>query len=157
AEPGGCVVVHRDITARRRSLAELEAKASRDALTGLLNRAALEDEARQRIEEVRDVGAPIGAIFVDLDDFKLVNDRFGHAVGDGVRKLVAKRLTGAMRGGDLVARQGGDEFVIILHPLPGPNVAARLADRIVATISEPIRPDDAVLTITASVGVVVLD
>jgi diguanylate cyclase (GGDEF)-like protein len=157
AEPGGLVILHRDVTEQHRSMAELKLRASHDALTGLLNRAALEEEARARIDHVRTTGGLVGALFVDLDDFKLVNDVYGHSVGDTVLTVVAERIVGATRATDLVARQGGDEFVVVLEPLPSRQTANDLAARLLDLIAAPIAADGTTVTVRASIGVIVLD
>jgi diguanylate cyclase (GGDEF)-like protein/PAS domain S-box-containing protein len=157
SEPGGLVILHRDVTEQHRSMAELKLRASHDALTGLLNRAALEEEARHRVARVRETGSLVGALFVDLDDFKLVNDVHGHDVGDTVLSVVAQRITSATRLTDLVARQGGDEFVVVLEPLASPDVADQLAARLLEVIAEPIAAEEVTVSVKASIGVVVLD
>jgi diguanylate cyclase (GGDEF)-like protein len=157
AEPGGLVVLHRDVTEQHRSMAELRLRASHDSLTGLLNRAALEEDARARIERVRDEHGLVGALFVDLDDFKVVNDVYGHSVGDTVLTVVAERIVGATRATDLVGRQGGDEFVIVLEPLASRQTANDLAERLLHLIAAPIAADGTTLTVQASIGVIVLD
>lgn len=135
--------------------ARLEAIALSDPLTGLANRAAL----RARIGTSLTPAAPqapfLALIFVDLDDFKGINDELGHHAGDVVLKAVAERLRNAVRSGDLVCRYGGDEFLIVC-PAAGADVAAAIAGRIQAAIRRPLTPGDrSPVTVTASIGVCV--
>jgi diguanylate cyclase (GGDEF)-like protein len=157
SEPGGLVLVHRDVTEQRRSMAALKLQATHDPLTGLLNRGALEEETRARIDRVRESNGLVGALFVDLDDFKVVNDVHGHGVGDEVLSVVAERILGATRGTDIVARQGGDEFVVVLEPLSSRQSANDLAQRLLDLIAAPIATEGVTLSVKASIGVVVLD
>jgi diguanylate cyclase (GGDEF)-like protein len=153
---GGAVVVHRDITQRKASEESLSRRASQDPLTGLLNRSSFEDAARLAVGQARDTGAPVGALFIDLDDFKYVNDTYSHAVGDGVLQAVAKRISNAVRADDAVARHGGDEFVVLLRDLTDAGTADVTATRILQSLQEPIRIGDVELIVGASIGVVVL-
>lgn len=155
-DSGGAVVVHRDITRRKESEVTLARQATQDPLTGLLNRSAFEDEARRAVDAARDTGAPIGALFIDLDDFKNVNDDFNHSVGDAVLRTVAQRISHAVRTTDAVARQGGDEFVVLLRDLPDPATADITAARILQALEEPVAVGDLELVVRASIGVVVL-
>ncbi len=143
------VCVGIDVTERRQAEARLRERAETDALTGLLNRASLLDALEEQ--------ESVGVLFCDLDDFKPVNDRYGHAAGDHVLVEVADRLRKAVREHDLVARIGGDEFVV-LSPSGDGLVLDRLAARVREAFTEPIplpgRPGDEV-TPTLSVGVAV--
>jgi diguanylate cyclase (GGDEF)-like protein len=134
----------------RRSQDRLAHNATHDHLTGLANRALLE----QRIREALDAGQPMGPCLalVDLDDFKDINDRLGHAVGDEVLTVVGQRLQGCVRPHDTVARLGGDEFALLLTGTSGRD--AHLLDRLVATLREPIRAGGYDLLVTASMGLV---
>ncbi|MDJ0767187.1 MAG: diguanylate cyclase [Ilumatobacter sp.] len=144
---------------RAQTDAALEHAAAHDHLTQLLNRTGF----RQRAAEMQaaHVGDPIAALFVDLDDFKPINDEFGHATGDRVLQITAERLRGACRDGDIVARLGGDEFFVMLgrrmdEPVDAISAKA-VADRIVEAIGQPIHVDDVTTQVTASVGLVVAD
>lgn len=135
--------------------ARLEAIALSDPLTGLANRTVL----RARIGTSLTPSAPhapfLALIFVDLDDFKGINDDLGHHAGDAVLKVVAERLRNAVRADDLVCRYGGDEFIIVC-PAADADVAAAIAGRVQAEIRRPLDPDDrSPLTVTASIGVCV--
>ena len=131
----------------RRAEAALAGLAMRDALTGLHNRRSL----LARLEPQAD--RPVALLFVDIDEFKSVNDTLGHDAGDRVIIEVAKRLVACSRADDLVVRLGGDEFVVLCES-PGPDEARAIADRVVAAIAAPIDLADGAVTVTASVGVV---
>ena len=94
-------------------------------------------------------------LYVDLDDFKPVNDRFGHGAGDHVLCEIARRLQGAVREGDLVARLGGDEFTVVCPGLTDENILQSVAERLTAVVREPIQIGDELVAISASVGVAV--
>ncbi|MBI2705420.1 MAG: diguanylate cyclase [Actinobacteria bacterium] len=154
---GGAVVVHTDITERKRSHDELEFKASRDNLTGLLNRAALETEVDEALRRARADGTSAGVLFIDLDGFKQINDAYGHAVGDEVLRTVSTRISSAVRTTDRVGRLGGDEFVVLIAPLVSDGAAHTTAERILRAFEEPLMVDEHLLSIAASVGVAVVD
>ncbi|MBA4794737.1 GGDEF domain-containing protein [Phenylobacterium sp.] len=103
-----------EVSRLKAKLAEVEGLADRDALTPLLNRRAFMRELSRIQTFSRRYNSPASLVYFDLDDFKSVNDRFGHAAGDAVLKAVAERLTGLVRESDIVARMGGDEFAVIL-------------------------------------------
>jgi diguanylate cyclase (GGDEF)-like protein len=147
--------VERDLIDGERRTAQkaLTVMAYRDGLTQLANRAALYDSMAAALREADDRSTAL--LFIDLDGFKQVNDRHGHLVGDAVLKEVARRLSGAVRGDDLVARHGGDEFVVLLRHLPTDQAAQRAAltvERIVAAVREPIKTSSLVVSVAASVG-----
>lgn len=140
-----------EIALQRRAEAQLAELAMRDALTGLHNRRYLVERLATR--------GPVGEhgkalLFVDLDDFKRVNDEHGHDVGDAVILEVAKRLAASSRDQDVVVRLGGDEFVVLVDGVVGEDVNA-IAERLVAAVAEPIVTPRATVTITASCGFVV--
>jgi diguanylate cyclase (GGDEF)-like protein len=151
------VVVHSDITDRKRSHDALALRATRDNLTGLLNRAALEAEADRVLAEARAMHLRVAVLFVDLDGFKPINDEHGHAVGDEVLRAVGRRLTTAVRTTDRVARFGGDEFVVLVGPLGDVHVAEQTAHRILHAFAGPVRVEDLDLAVSVSVGVAVTD
>lgn len=154
---GGAVVVHNDITERKRSEAELELKATHDDLTGLLNRPAIEAELEVAWQRARVNETPVGVLFIDLDGFKPINDTHGHAVGDSVLRAVAQRISGAVRAADRVARLGGDEFVVLLGALEDREGAERTARRILESLTPPIALGDLQLVVRASLGVAVVE
>jgi diguanylate cyclase (GGDEF)-like protein len=154
---GGAVVVHNDITERKRSEAELELKATHDDLTGLLNRTAIEQELEHAWQQARLRETAVGVLFIDLDGFKPINDTHGHAVGDSVLRAVAQRISGAVRAADRVARLGGDEFVVLLGSVDDTEVAERTARRILDALGPPVAVGGLTLLVRASLGVAVVD
>ena len=132
-------------------LEQIRHQAVHDNLTGLANRALFDEELDKTVARARRDGSPVTVLFVDLDDFKSVNDRFGHGAGDHVLRTVGARLVSAGRQGDWVARLGGDEFTMLL-PGSGPDDAERVAARIREAVREPIEVGTELLQITPSVG-----
>jgi len=126
-----------------------------DPLTGLANRALLQDRIKQALIASDRRGRQAAVLFIDLDRFKFINDSFGHAHGDAVLQTVAKRLTQCVREEDTVARLGGDEFVILLSEISDEQVAALTARRVLGSLSQPIFIDGNDFRITSSVGVAV--
>jgi diguanylate cyclase (GGDEF)-like protein len=151
---GGAVVVHTDVTGRKRTQQEFEFQASHDRLTGLLSRAALESCIDVALDEATERDR-LGLLFVDLDGFKPINDAFGHAVGDEVLRIIAQRLRTVVRPGDQIGRIGGDEFVVVLAPLPHPDVALATAERLIYVVSQPLPVGERVLSLGASVGIAI--
>ena len=148
----GWVATHEDITEQRQAEIKIEYMAHHDALTGLGNRVLL----NQRLESALDrVTAPemLAVHHLDLDQFKAVNDTFGHAAGDKLLKIVAERLRALVRDSDTIARMGGDEFVIVQVPIAEAAEATLLAQRIIAAISEPFDLDGHRAVIGTSVGI----
>jgi len=135
------------------SEARLAYLAQFDALTGLPNRALLSDRFSQMIVLARRHGVTIGVLFIDLDDFKLVNDTQGHAAGDDLLRETARRLQTAVRQGDTVARISGDEFAVILGDLVRPDDAALVAQKIIDQLALPVAIRGQELFVTASIGV----
>lgn len=125
-----------------------------DVLTTLPNRLALQEYFNEHATLISPNRA-IAVHYLDLDGFKPVNDRYGHAVGDALLLAVADRLRGAVRGGDIVARMGGDEFAVIQFGLHHPDEAKLLARRITAAIEQPFQIEQACLAISTSIGTVV--
>jgi len=133
----------------------LEFKATHDALTKLPNRALILDRLEQMLVRSRHSGAPVAALFIDLDDFKSVNDTLGHAAGDELLKAVAERFSGVIRDVDALGRLGGDEFVLVATGASLSSGAEALARRLLAALREPFRLGQAqtLVTLTASIGV----
>lgn len=142
-------------------LAELEALASRDPLTGLLNRRMLEDRLDHALSRAARQRTDVALAFVDLDGFKPVNDALGHHRGDAVLAQVARNLTGAVRDSDTVARVGGDEFVVMVEDFPGDRSAASILERLHEASTAVVSASGAAgtdleLRVTGSIGLVTL-
>lgn len=145
------------IGALRQQRDRMRALAERDALTGLPNRRALAEVLPRLIDEARAQARPLAVVFVDLDHFKAVNDRHGHAVGDEVLVEVARRLADRLRGGEMAARHGGEEFVLLLPGADGPRATAA-AERLRAALADtPLGTTVGPLSVTASFGVASLE
>ncbi|MBW8330248.1 MAG: EAL domain-containing protein [Thiobacillus sp.] len=126
-----------DITERKQYEAELEHQASHDSLTGLPNRSLLRDRIDQAIVKAQRDGKLVAVVFVDLDHFKLINDSLGHHVGDSLLLEIAARLSSCIRSNDCVARQGGDEFVIVLTEQDSDQEIIAVISRLLESISQP--------------------
>ncbi len=151
------IAVIRDVSEWIESKRTLEHLAYHDALTGLANRAYFDDLLARAIADSVRFGDNLGLAYLDLDEFKPVNDRYGHDVGDAVLIEVGKRLRDAVRTQDTVARIGGDEFVIILPRLSGEDELGAIAERLIARVEEPIHALGYDAAITASVGLARFD
>ena len=151
-EDKGCVLTCEDVTDRHRAEQRLLHLSLHDALTDLANRTAL----RARVEdEARRVRPHEGSalLYVDLDGFKDINDAFGHPVGDSVLQAVADRLLRSTRSTDMVARIGGDEFVIVQSSVSHPAIAATLAARLLSALGQPFDVSGHHISIAASIGI----
>ena len=147
-------VIGRDISERRRLERQLAKQSTYDDVTGLPNRALLEDRLAQGIARSRRRGLPLAVIFIDLDRFTLINATHGYIGGDQVLAEVAARLHAAVAIDDTVSRFGGDEFVVISEDV-GPADVERLADRLVATLGGTIDISGVEVSVTASIGIAV--
>lgn len=137
---------------RTRLFGRLSHLATHDPLTGLANRATLEDRLRSALARARREGTGFGLVFLDIDGFKEVNDRLGHAAGDELLKLIAGRLRQSVRETDLVARLGGDEFVVLLERIQQPDHAAPVVEKLRRALAAPAGPDGPAAPVTASLG-----
>ena len=135
----GAVIVFRDVTASRALSMQMRYAAQHDALTRLPNRLLVEDRISTAIDLARRNRKSVAVMFLDLDQFKHVNDSMGHPVGDSLLQSVAKRLVASLRRSDTVSRQGGDEFVILLPDIAAPEDAAKSASKILSSIGAPHR------------------
>jgi len=144
-----------DITARKQNEKLLEYLATHDQLTGLPNRNLLSEHLQHAMSRATRAGHKVGALFVDLDRFKNVNDTLGHDAGDRLLKAVAERFRGTVRGADMVARLGGDEFVVLMDDVHEIQEAATLAHKLVTILAQPFTVDGHDLYVSASVGVAV--
>ncbi|KHD75976.1 putative bifunctional diguanylate cyclase/phosphodiesterase [Actinoplanes utahensis] len=155
AEPtvAGLVITMRDVTEQRRLQNELTHQAFHDAMTGLANRVLFNDRLRHAAARSARDGSVIGVLFIDLDDFKIVNDTLGHAVGDQLLIAVAHRIAGALRADDTAARLGGDEFAALVENVNDPGAVEETANRIFAALAEPIVTDAKPLYAAASIGI----
>ncbi|MGZ4976583.1 MAG: putative bifunctional diguanylate cyclase/phosphodiesterase [Methylobacter sp.] len=140
---------------RKNLLEQLQYLAHYDVLTGLANRKLFYDSLKQDIILARRSKKSLALIFLDLNDFKLVNDSLGHNSGDDLLKEVAKRLQNCVRTTDSVARMGGDEFTIILNNLNNAEDAALIADKILQALAEPLILNIQQITIQASLGIAI--
>lgn len=142
------------ITERKLYEAEMRHQATHDALTGLPNRNMLHEHLQRAIQVARQKGGLTAVVFVDLDQFKFINDSLGHQVGDELLKTVAQRLQACLRDTDMVARQGGDEFVLVLqNQTGGEQGIAEVMQRILAAVARPWQAGDREFQVTASIGV----
>lgn len=150
---GGVVANCRDVTAQVAADEALRKRAFTDPLTGLATRDVVIERLAVALEQATDDGS-VALLFVDLDRFKQVNDRFGHAAGDSLLVEVARAISGAVRPGDMVARHGGDEFVVLLDGVQGEREARAVAERMRVALHRPVVVDDGVVVEPgASVGV----
>jgi diguanylate cyclase (GGDEF)-like protein/PAS domain S-box-containing protein len=141
-----------DITERKQYEASIEYLATHDALTRLPNRTLLADRLHQALAHAKRTGRPLALFFLDLDRFKDVNDSFGHALGDALLQAVAGRLLASVREGDTVARQGGDEFLILLSDLERMEDIEPVAHKIQRAMSQPFVIEGRELFIGGSIG-----
>jgi len=150
-EVSGAIICVLDITERARARQELEKRATYDALTGCHNRSSILGSLQRELE--RTDSAMTGVVYVDLDKFKPVNDTLGHAAGDELLTLVAERLRVAGRADDDVGRLGGDEFLVLLRNIPGPEVAMRVGHRVGTLLGQKFELSSETVELRASVGV----
>jgi diguanylate cyclase (GGDEF)-like protein/PAS domain S-box-containing protein len=149
------VVTGRDINERRELEDQLRHQALHDPLTGLANRALLRDRLEHALRARRDGRSTLGLLSVDLDNFKTVNDSYGHAVGDTVLLEVTRRIGECLRPADTFARLGGDEFAVLIEKLSGTSIVTAIADRIEEVLAQPIQAALGLeVTISASIGLI---
>ena len=151
----GIVATFRDVTEQRNLERQLSHRAFHDELTGLANRALFLDRMDHALRVTRPQSDPVVVLFVDLDDFKSVNDVLGHAVGDQLLKTVADRIRSAAGSGDTAARLGGDEFAILLEDRGGIDRAIDVAEKLLDALRDPVTIAGYDVAVLASVGVAV--
>jgi diguanylate cyclase (GGDEF)-like protein/PAS domain S-box-containing protein len=150
----GAVLVLQDISKRKQTEAQLLRNACHDPLTALPNRVLFLDRLRQTIERSkRRNDYNFAVLFLDLDGFKAINDRFGHSIGDDFLVAIARRLESCLRSGDTVARFGGDEFAVLLEDIKDVTDATNVAKRIQESLSVPISINGHRICPTASIGI----
>jgi diguanylate cyclase (GGDEF)-like protein/PAS domain S-box-containing protein len=157
AAVGGIVLNGRDVSERKAFEEQLTHQAFHDPVTSLANRALFNERVRHAVARTLREGGSMAVLFVDLDDFKTVNDSLGHAVGDIVLQEVAKRISGSIRAADTAARFGGDEFAILLEEVEDARIAAETAERILDELARPLEVENADIVVRASVGISVSD
>jgi diguanylate cyclase (GGDEF)-like protein/PAS domain S-box-containing protein len=153
---GGWVVNMRDITDRKAAEARLVHQAQHDALTSLPNRIVILEQADLMLERCAEGERELAVFFIDLDNFKDVNDSLGHEAGDEVLKVVAGRLSAQLRDGEVIGRMGGDEFVVLAESSDARDPTAAVAKHLRAVLAGPIRilgPEGPLIHVTASIGV----
>ena len=150
---GGILLNARDVSERKAFEAELAHQAFHDPVTGLANRAMFAEQVRQALARARRDGRTPAVIFLDLDDFKTVNDSLGHAAGDEVLVEFARRLDDSVRGADVAARFGGDEFAILLEDVAESQSAADAAQRILELLALPMTAGLRQVTLSGSIGI----
>jgi diguanylate cyclase (GGDEF)-like protein/PAS domain S-box-containing protein len=151
---GGLVINYRDITERKALEEQLRHQAFHDVLTGLANRSLFLDRLGHALARADRGGRPTAVLYLDLDDFKAVNDRLGHAEGDRLLVAVAERLRAASRAEDTVARLGGDEFAIVVEET-APTEAGQAAARILEALTPPFDLGDRLIVTRASIGIAI--
>jgi diguanylate cyclase (GGDEF)-like protein len=149
----GLVLTLRDVTERRRLEQELTHRALHDSLTGLANRLLLQERAEQAMARAGRGATTVGVLFIDVDDFNVVNDTMGHQAGDELLIAIAERVQGVLRPHDTAARVGGDEFAILIEDARDPDEVEDLAERVVAALAAPFSVRGALVAGTVSIGV----
>ncbi len=145
--------IARDITERRAMEDRIRHLAQHDALTGLANRALFFEHIEHSLRLAARHGEKVALLFIDLDEFKPINDRLGHAAGDEVLQTTARRLVEGLRDSDLVGRLGGDEFIALLHAPAGAEEALWVAGSLCRSLAEPLTVEGQTVAVTASIGV----
>ena len=152
-EPQYYVGMLQDVTERQRAEQAVRFMAEHDTLTGLANRSMMMEQLERHLALAKRHGHAVALLYIDLDGFKLVNDRFGHNVGDRVLQLVADRFRSVIREGDLLCRQGGDEFVVLVPEAGSTEELLGMAWKLVVASRAPYLEVDPSIAISASVGV----
>jgi diguanylate cyclase (GGDEF)-like protein/PAS domain S-box-containing protein len=151
----GATVVFRDVTELKEAQARLLRMAQYCPMTDLPNRALFSDRLQLALAMAKRNQTKLGLLFIDLDEFKPINDTLGHAMGDALLQKAAQRMSGCVRHSDTVARLGGDEFVVLLPVVEGPADALAVAEKIRHALHEAFELDGHVVQISASMGVAI--
>jgi diguanylate cyclase (GGDEF)-like protein/PAS domain S-box-containing protein len=158
-EPDGSIetvtVIAKDITVRKQAEEELQYIATHDALTGLPNRTLFNDRLALALAQAHRYKKKLAVMLLDLDYFKDINDTMGHSMGDQLLRAVGNRLTELLRGGDTVARAGGDEFLLLLSEIAQIKDATTIAQKILEAFRRPFILDDQEIMITTSIGIAI--
>jgi diguanylate cyclase (GGDEF)-like protein/PAS domain S-box-containing protein len=154
---GGIVLNGRDVSERKTFEEQLSHQAFHDPVTHLANRALFNERVRHAVARTLRDGIGMAVLFIDLDDFKTVNDSLGHAAGDLVLLEVAQRISSSIRAADTAARFGGDEFAVLLEDAEGLAAAAETAERILDALGQPMEVEQNVLAVRASLGISVAE
>ncbi len=152
---GAIITNSRDISERVHATELVAHRALHDPLTGLANRQLLFDRMDHALLRAKRSGRAVAALYLDIDDFKSVNDQYGHASGDRVLQVVGERLQSCTRPGDTIARMGGDEFVVVAEDIDAASVALALAERIRAALDEPLKIGLRSVVASVSIGIAV--
>lgn len=152
-EYSGYIGTASDVSEQKRAEKRITKLAHSDPLTGLLNRSRFTEQLNQCVLRLERYGSPFSVLYLDLDNFKLINDRSGHMAGDKVLVQVAKRIQGVVRETDFVARLGGDEFAILLTNDCSPDHCAMLAGRMIEAVRQPYEIEGETLSIGVSIGI----
>jgi diguanylate cyclase (GGDEF)-like protein len=146
------IQLRREMAELREREAETKKLADRDGLTGLFNRRSMLELLEAAIGDAIKLDLHVGLLFIDLNGFKVINDRYGHAAGDNILTTVATRILARVRAGDICCRYGGDEFVVVLPGVPDPSPVSRVADAIRERVSLPYWIGEEQQRLTASIG-----
>jgi diguanylate cyclase (GGDEF)-like protein/PAS domain S-box-containing protein len=152
---GGIVVNLRDITERKQFEAQLTYQAFHDPVTDLANRALFRDRVEHALSRRRDHSRSLAVLFLDLDDFKSINDRFGHLAGDRMLQTISSRLRAALRVSDTVARLGGDEFAVLLEEIVDETAVSEIVEGLLEAIRAPLLLDDHEVSAQCSIGIAI--
>ncbi|MGC8120497.1 EAL domain-containing protein [Marinobacter sp. VGCF2001] len=152
-ETTGYLILGEDISIRKRYEQQLLRQANYDILTGLPNRMLALDRLKLALAQARRDETQVGVMFLDLDNFKHINDTLGHDAGDTLLIEAARRISSCLRGTSTVARLGGDEFLVVLPGLKGPDAACQVADRILTTFATPFMLSGQEVFVTTSIGI----